>query len=180
MNFSTALPEPVWLQVDSILRGAAIALFLLIAVVLWRDGRPRPGRTRRPAPVMAAGVAIGAAAWAIRGMPGLSALGPWWQFPAAVMAWTGAMLFWLMACALFDDAFRRHGLHATALAGLLLLDAAQASVAASIDAVFALTPVGFAGLAASRAFAGWRTDLIEFAGNCASASSPSRRRSRRR
>lgn len=149
---SPELPLPL---VDAALRGAVLALLLLLAAQLARAYRPRkadgeglwpgppPGhrvpagrRPRMPPAARAAwllclGLAVqvpGSSPWVE------SHLGCHWQAPFIAISVGNAVLFWLFTAALFDDAFRWRPWHV--LAWLL----AAAIGGAQCPAVVALEP----------------------------------------
>ncbi len=94
------------------LRGAGIALLLLLAVVLFRDGR------RAVATRLAALYAVSAAATLISAAPPLDGQ-PWlWLLPFQILNAGSPVLFWLLASALFDDEFEPGWPHALAWLGL--------------------------------------------------------------
>jgi len=94
------------------LRGAGIALLLLLAILLLRDGR------RAVAMRLGALYAISAAATLISAAPPLDGQ-PWlWLLPFQVLNAGSPVLFWLLASALFDDEFAPGWPHALAWLGL--------------------------------------------------------------
>jgi len=144
---------------DVSLRGAAIALFLIIAIAVLRQGRARP------AAWLGAALAIGAAAYAFCSAPGHpghhSAA---WFAPLLAICAGNAVVFWLFTRAVFDDSFRPRAWH-----GLLWL--ALAACPVFIDPGFVarmpvqiavrLVPVAFVLLALAQTVTGWREDLVE-------------------
>src|SRR5262245_14280326 len=92
--------------IDTGLRGAAIALFLLIALSTLRQGR------NQPAAWLGALLSVGAAAYAICSTPGHAAHRSWWFAPLLVLCTGNIVVFWLFARAVFDDRFKPRLWHA--------------------------------------------------------------------
>jgi len=150
--------------VDAALRGALIALLLLLALALWRQWRTVPAARAGLRLCLGLCVQMFGAAPAVEWhWP------PVWQAPLVAVAVGNAVLFWLFVQALFDDDFRlrpRHRLAWLAAAGLGAFNAAVVAGSAS-----PITPWSF-GLQRLVAFAGallacwavlrnWRGDLVE-------------------
>ena len=143
-------------------RGAAVGLFLLIAVLSVRD---RPGST---VAYLSSAFAVGAAAYAIRGVPGFPQQWQWWSLPILVLNWGSAVVFWLWARAAFDDDFvlrRWHGALWVAIVGLgLFVTFAKGIPPIAMTAVgrtLTFSALGLALLAAAQMLATWRADLVE-------------------
>jgi AraC-like DNA-binding protein len=153
---------------DAALRGALLALLLLVGARLVRD---------RPAAVAArAGLALiaGIAVQTIASLPALE-YGPVaaWKAPLVGISVGNSVLFWLFVRALFDDDFvlrRRHAATWLAVAGLGLLFYAvvvmpQQRVLAPFPLAVAIAmrwvPLVFAALALLAAASQWRADLVE-------------------
>lgn len=151
----TDLPAPAIL--DLALRGAAVAVLLLLGSLLLRD-RPRNAAAR-----LGALLALGTAAYAVCSAPGIVLSRAWWHAPLFALASGNALVFWLFARALFDDGLAARPWHV----------AAWAAFAAGALALFwrpdlpALGTVLAAGraacalLAVAQTVASWRTDLVE-------------------
>jgi AraC-like DNA-binding protein len=95
------------LILDAGLRGAAVAIFLMVATALWRDG----GR----APVARIGTlyCLSVAAYVVCSAPGFARLDLPIRLPLNAVNLGTPALFWMWAAAIFDDEFRptwRHGL----------------------------------------------------------------------
>jgi AraC-like DNA-binding protein len=140
--------------------GAAGALFLLIAALLWRDRRTTPaGR-------LAAALTLGAAAAAADSAPGFDAAGPLWRMPIAALAAGAAVVFWLWARAAFDDEFAPRRWHVApwailAIGGVVADVAPLGRVPAHLAAqAVAVASLGFAVAAAVQTVATWHTDLV--------------------
>ena len=93
-------------------RGAGIALLLLLAVVLLRDGR------RAVAVRLGALYAVSAAATLVSASPPLDGQRYLWLLPFQVLNAGSPVVFWLLASALFDDDFEPRWPHALAWLGL--------------------------------------------------------------
>jgi AraC-like DNA-binding protein len=94
--------------IEAALRGGAVVLLVLVAVLLVRDAR------RVPAGVFSALFALGAACYTIVSAS-IFALEPSpWLLPLRIVAMGNPVIFCLFAAALFDDDFKPSWLHATA------------------------------------------------------------------
>jgi AraC-like DNA-binding protein len=94
-------------------RGGAIAILLLLSALCLRDGRGVSAA--RYAALFAAGVAATLISFA----PPLATDRASWLFPLRVLAFGNPAVFWILAAALFDDAFRPSWRHAVAWSGLV-------------------------------------------------------------
>lgn len=114
---------PVLPLLDAALRGALLAMLLLLGWALWRGGsaRPRPAGAQLGL-LLAAGLMV----QVISSMPAFEAGLPLaWQAPAIAISVANAPLFALFARALFVDEFQLRPRHAAlwlAAAGLSLLN----------------------------------------------------------
>jgi AraC-like DNA-binding protein len=114
--------------IEAALRGGAVVLLVLIAVLLLRDAR------RVPAGVFAALFALGAASYAIVSASAFAPIPPLWLLPLRMMGMGNPLVFCLFAATLFDDDFKPSWLHAVAwltmvafgLVACLWIDAAPA------------------------------------------------------
>jgi len=146
--------------VDVALRGAAIALFLVIALATLRQGRGRP------AAWFGAVLSLGTAAYAVCSAPGHPGHGSLWFVPVLALCAGNAAVFWLFTRAVFDDSFRPAPWHA-----LLWLALAFCPVAGLFGAEFAVSrpvmiarqvgPVALMLLALVQTVSDWRGDLVE-------------------
>jgi len=93
-------------------RGAGIALLLLLAIALLRDGR------RAVAVRLGALYAVCAAATLVSAAPPLDGQRFLWLLPLQVLNAGSPAVFWLLASALFDDEFEPGWPHALAWLGL--------------------------------------------------------------
>lgn len=145
---------------DTALRGAAVVLYLVIAVTVLRQSRARP------AAWLGAALAAGAAAYAVCSVAGHPVSGAPWLAPLLAVCAGNVVVFWLFTQAVFDEAFRPRSWHAA-----LWLALAACPVAALLDPAFAVSrpveiavrivPVALVLLALVQTVAGWRGDLVE-------------------
>lgn len=159
---SPALPLPLLL--DLALRGGLVALLLLLAAMLWRDG---PGTASART---GAALALGLGCYAVTGAPGFDAAVPAVaRAPWMAVANGNSVLFWLFAAALFDDDFELRPVHALPWAAMALLGGLQCAwwgpqaspEAPFVVAVLHWAPLGFAAMALAAAARHWRDDLVE-------------------
>ena len=99
-------------NLEASVRGAGIALLLLLAAVLLREGR------RAVAVRLGALYAISAAATLVSAAPPLDGQPLLWLLPFQVLNAGSPVVFWLLASALFDDEFEPGWPHALAWLGL--------------------------------------------------------------
>ena len=148
------------LSIDLGLRGAVVALSLLIAGVALRD--------RRDSTVacLAAALTVGAAASAIGSAPTFPRPFAWWGLLVLALSGGTSVVFWLWARAAFDDDFvirPWHGALWAVITGLQFYVAGWSMWPAfdlAIDRTLSLTYLGLALLAAAQTLATWRTDLV--------------------
>jgi AraC-like DNA-binding protein len=142
------------------LRAGTVALLLLLAAALLRDFRHvAAGR-------LAAAFALGSAAHAVTTAIGSTQVASPWHAPLIALSTGNAVVFWLFARALFDDAFKPGAWHAllwTAVAGFsaancLRLLGGNAQIPLIAVNLIAL---GFIALAVAQTIASWSTDLVE-------------------
>lgn len=156
-----ALP---FVLLDVALRGALIALLVLLAVLMRRD-HPQLAAAR-------VGVAmnVGLCVQVISSTPLFEAAVPrLWQAPWVAVSVGNAVLFWVFTQALFDDEFAPRPLHA--VAWLLAVALSGLNCAVLAHSAFAVAPVTmglqraiplvFSALAAWAAARHWRADLVE-------------------
>jgi AraC-like DNA-binding protein len=158
------VPHVLTIEVaDLALRGGSVMLLLLVAALLLRD---HPNQT---AGRLGATFAIGAAAYALCSAPQVADQLTWWHAPLLALAAGNAVVFWLLARALFDDTFRPRAWHgalwaafvATALMGFFILSQHNFHVARVIDGLHGVGRVVLAGLAVAQTLRSWRADLVE-------------------
>lgn len=147
-------------DLDIALRAAAVALFVLWAVLLWRDARERVGSV----------FALGVASYAICSAPDFMApTGFGWRLPVLALCVGNPVMFWLFARRLFDDGFKPALVHwlgwcGYALVGLAVILSAQGPFAANRSSLYVLLTVGTMVFAAAAAWVAWRghgDDLVE-------------------
>lgn len=100
--------------IEAGLRGAGIAILLLLALLGWRDGRR--GAARYGVLFM-----LCAAAYLAESAPGLVNIRPAWIIPLRLMSGATPALFQLWVTAMFDDAFEPSWLTWLPTAGMLSL-----------------------------------------------------------
>ena len=156
-------PTPLTL-LDAALRGALLALLLLLAGVLARD-RPRLAAARTGVALM-----LGLCVQVVSSTPRFEALVPRaWQAPLVAVAVANAVLFWVFVQALFDDGFQLRPWHGAAWLAVASLSGFNCALGPAGAAALGPWPMGvqrampllfsiLVGLAAARQ---WRTDLVE-------------------
>lgn len=161
MTASAALP-----LIDAAARGALLAFLLVAAWLLAAQWRwPNP-----PA------LAVVGVAFMLSLMVQTLWSAPWAeqqlscavQAPGIGIALGCSVLFWLFACALFDDGFRLRPWHAglwlaaVALgAGICMRLGSSTLPSLALQAVMRGLPIAFAALAVAAALSQWRADLVE-------------------
>lgn len=103
---------------EAALRGGAISVLILLAVLLMRDAR------RIPAARFAALFALGVACYSIVSCSELASGLPVWLRPLRVIAMGNPVVFCLFAAALFDDDFKPSRWHALAWLAVVAIGAA--------------------------------------------------------
>ena len=151
---------------DAALRGALLALLLLLAAAV---SRLRAAHTAvRVAPVFLCALAV----QVVSSAPAFESRAPWLlQTPLIGISVGNSVLFWLFAKALFDDDFVLRHRHvavwfAVVVMGILFCLTAvppRPSVpwAVALRLAMRWTPICFAALAIAAAAAQWRADLVE-------------------
>jgi AraC-like DNA-binding protein len=99
--------------IEAALRGGAVVLLVLVAVLLVRDAR------RVPAGAFGALFALGAACYTIVSASVFALEFPFWLSPVRAVAMGNPVVFVLFAAALFDDDFKPSRLHALAWLSLV-------------------------------------------------------------
>ncbi len=146
------------LYLDTALRGAAIALFLVIG---WATARQAKGR---PAAWLGALLSLGAAAYVLCSSPVHWGYRSAWFAPLLMLCTGNVVVFWLFTRAVFDDRFEPaawHGLLwlvfvAGPLAWLLGVDFGPA-----MQVALRLAPVVMALLVLVQTVKDWAGDLVE-------------------
>ena len=149
---------------DAALRGAGVALLLLLLAALLRD-RPRLLLSRVGA-VFAAGLVV----QLVSSMPALEdSLPRLWQAPLVAVSVGNAVLFWIFVQALFDDEFALRPWHVGAWLFAATLSGWNCahgwSTASSLGRITVVAqravPLVCALLVAVAAASSWRADLVE-------------------
>jgi AraC-like DNA-binding protein len=148
---------------DIALRGATVALLLVLAAALFRGfGSVLAGR-------LAAAFALGSAAHAVTYSIGATAPVSISHAPLIALSTGNVVVFWLFTRALFDDAFKLrawHGLVWAAVAAfsfvncLWIAPTSGGNVRLSIIAIN-LIALGFIALAVTQTISSWSVDLVE-------------------
>ena len=164
-------PQSLWaagswplVLVDVAVRGALIALLVVLATVMRRD-RPQLAAGR-----VGVAMALGLCVQVISATPLFEDMVPrLWQAPWVAVSVGNAVLFWVFVQALFDDEFTLRPAHVVAwLAAATLSGINCAALANSASVVAPVTmgvqravPAVFAVMAAFAAARHWRADLVE-------------------
>jgi hypothetical protein len=157
------IDAPMLQIADLSLRGGAIMLLLLVAGLLMRDF-PRQTAAR-----LGAALAVGTAAYAICSVPSIANQQTWWHAPLLTLAAGNVVVFWLLALALFDDAFKVRAWHGglwtafvvVALVNFFVLCPAGLAAARFVGLAHGLGRVALAALAVGQTLASWPADLVE-------------------
>ncbi len=153
--------------VDAALRGAAVALLLLLALRLWRDGL-----LLRPTARLLACFALTLCVQVISSTPLFErGLLPAWQALPVGISVGNSVLFWLLSRLLFDDDFALRGWHAavwvmmfaSGVTYCLTLSFEQPASDLNVAArmVIRWLPLLFAALVLAAAVRRWSVDLLE-------------------
>jgi AraC-like DNA-binding protein len=150
------------MSVDLGLRGAVVALCLLIAAMALRDRRDST------AALLGAALAIGAAASMICTAPTFPRPFAWWGLLVLALSSANCVVFWLWARAAFDDDFVPrpwHGVLWAAVAVAQWLDASgitrSAALERAIERTLPFTSLGLALLAVAQTLLTWPADLVQ-------------------
>ncbi|MGE0424199.1 MAG: helix-turn-helix domain-containing protein [Reyranellaceae bacterium] len=144
---------------DAAVRGGAVALFLLLASLLWRDGR------RFHSAWAGCLLALSAAAYVVVSAQPVAVLdlatAPW-VAPLRVISMSTPALFWLFSAACFDDEFQSSWWLALPWLGTAVL----AALCLSIDMkilwwIYSALSLFYVAMAVWQAAIGRSTDLIE-------------------
>jgi AraC-like DNA-binding protein len=146
---------------DIALRGATVALLLVLAASLFRGfGTVLAGR-------LAAAFALGSAAHAITYSIGSTSPVSMAHAPLIALSTGNIVVFWLLTRALFDETFKLRGWHALVWAAVAAFSfvncmwiAPAGSVRISVIAVN-LVVLGFIALAVTQTISSWSSDLVE-------------------
>jgi len=102
-------------NLESVLRGGAITLLILLVILLVRDAR------RVPVARFAVLYAIGVAAYMVVSASAFVNQPAWWLFPLRMLGAGNPVIFWLLAATLFDDEFVARPRHLVAWIGMVCL-----------------------------------------------------------
>lgn len=149
----------ILVTLDIALRGAGIALLLIVAAATLRQARGRP------AAWLGALLAVGAAAYAVCSSPGPHDP-PVWFAPVLMLCTGNAAIFWVFAQAMFDDSFRLRPWHALVWLGLVVWPLAHLLGAGFtshwlVGVLVRSAVILLALLALAQTVRGWRSDLVE-------------------
>lgn len=149
--------------IDAALRGALIALLLLIALALWSQ---RIQRRHASLVYVGMALALSLAVQAVSASPWVEyELGCWVQSPGIGISLGSAVLYWLFARAVFDDDFRLRPWHAAVWAAVALYGAGVCGWRAHWPipgfTLMRAIPIIFALLSLVAVAALWRADLVE-------------------
>ncbi len=151
------------LELDIALRGGAVGLLALLAVVVPRSA------PRAPAAWMTAGYALTVAAYCVVSTPELHKHFVFALLPLAILAHSSPVALWLMARAFFEDGFRPTRIHGVVIAGWVAValvfwliiwplgETARTAMSLAVHVIAA----GFVVLALIAAIRGARADLVE-------------------
>ncbi len=162
------MPEPFPIDLlDAALRGGLLALVGLLGAALWRERRSR-------AAALLGALLAGLAVQSVTALPWLERQAPQpWMAPLIGISVGNAVLFWLFARALFDDAFVPRLRHALIWATVVTLGIVFYAVVVipqqrvltlgplAVAIAMRWIPVVFAVLAVVAAVSQWRADLVE-------------------
>lgn len=146
--------------VEFVLRGGAATTFLLLSVILLRDGG------NRTLARLGALFCVCNIYWALNSPPFLAWL-DWWAVPFVAITYGKAPAFWLFSRALFDDGFKMKPFDWAILVGMMVLGGIWITSGALglVTEPFQLThQLAQIVLAASAAWIAWNgrgTDLVE-------------------
>ena len=147
--------------IDIALRGATVALLLVLAASLFRGfGTVLPGR-------LAAAFALGSAAHAVTASIGATSQVAAVHAPVIGLSTGNVVVFWLFTRALFDETFRLRWWHALIWVAVAVFSfvncmwlAPASGVRPSIIAINLLA-LGFIVLAVAQTITSWSADLVE-------------------
>jgi AraC-like DNA-binding protein len=150
------------MSIDLGLRGAVVALCLLIAAMALRDRRDST------AALLGAALAIGVAASMICSTPTFPRPFAWWGMLLLALSSANCVVFWLWARAAFDDDFVPrpwHGVLWAAVAVAQWLDTSgmtrSAAIEVAIERTLPFASLGLALLAVAQTLVTWPADLVQ-------------------
>ena len=141
---------------EAALRGGAISLLILLAVLLLRDAR------RIPAARFAALFAAGVAGYAVVSASELATSPPVWLLPLRLVAMGNPVVFCLFAAALFDDDFKPSWWHVLAWLAVVAVGASCLWIGTPAARIgFSVVGLACNAIGAWYALAEWSLDLVE-------------------
>jgi AraC-like DNA-binding protein len=150
------------MSIDLGLRGAVVALCLLIAALALRDRRDST------AALLGAALAIGAAASMICSTPTFPRPFAWWGLLLLALSSANCVVFWLWARAAFDDDFVLRFWHGVLWAAVVVaqwLDTSgitrSATIEVAIERTLPFASLGLALLAVAQTLVTWPADLVQ-------------------
>jgi AraC-like DNA-binding protein len=152
--------DPLISLLDTALRGAAVVLFLLVAVAVLRQSRARP------AAWLGAALAAGAATYSVCSAAGHPLRITPWLAPLLAVCAGNVVIFWLFTRAVFDESFRPRPWHAALWLALVACPVAGLlfpafAVSRPVEIAVRIVPVALVLLALAQTVSGWRGDLVE-------------------
>jgi AraC-like DNA-binding protein len=155
--------DPMLSDIDLVLGAVTATLLVMLAALLLRDFRAvAAGR-------LAIAFALGSAVHALTASSGFAPPATPWQAGLIAVATADAVVFWLFARALFDDAFKLRFWHAVPWAAVVALSLIDCLVLVPSQMLHPRTSgiantvisLGFFALAVRQTIASWSTDLVE-------------------
>ena len=150
------------MSIDLGLRGAVVALCLLIAALALRDRRDST------AALLGAALAIGVAASMICSTPTFPRPFAWWGLLLLALSSANCVVFWLWARAAFDDDFVPRFWHGVLWAAVVVaqwLDTSgitrSAAIEVAIERTLPFASLGLALLAVAQTLVTWPADLVQ-------------------
>jgi AraC-like DNA-binding protein len=118
---------------------------------------------------LGAAFAVGVAAYSVCSSHDFAVHATLWHLPIFALCFGNSVVFWLFACALFDDGFELRKWHAAIWAALVAIGSIEvfvllprrSSAAEVVGIALTLTSLTFAALAVGRSLGGWWADLVE-------------------
>jgi AraC-like DNA-binding protein len=143
-------------SLEAAIRGGAIALLVLMAVLSFRTARLMPAR------LLSGLFALGAASFVLTSAPEFAYRHALWLLPFRLASMGTSVTFWLWSCAIFDDAFRPSWRHGAIWLGVVALGlGCLVARDGRLDVLPNLVSLGFIALGVWEAVAGRRADLVE-------------------
>jgi len=146
-----------WLALEAALRGAFVLALLTLAATVWRFRRSEPVAR------LTVALAIGGAAYGVQSALHSPAPLALWQAPLQALMTGNPVVIWLLAKALFDDAFMLRPWHVGVWLGWVTLGLSNCYLwhLQGVGLLLDAGPLLFCGLAMWPLLASWRGDLVE-------------------